>query len=249
MEKPDLLQPVTDAVRRQAKAFLRGEGVGALATLEPGSGAPMASRVSVASAPDGSPVFLISRLSAHFGALEADPRASLLLGQPGAGDPLAHPRISVHGRALMLSGAARDQARARFLAYHPKAALYADFADFAFWRLEMAGASLNGGFGKAHALARDDLLTPVVPGLAEMEADAVAHMNEDHADALALYAEHLAGQAAGQAWRLVGFDAEGLDLASGAGRARVWFEPALEAAEGLRPRLVAMAKRARGAQG
>ncbi|MEM6374522.1 MAG: pyridoxamine 5'-phosphate oxidase family protein, partial [Pseudomonadota bacterium] len=108
---------------------------GALATLDAASGTPMASRVSVASASDGCPVFLISQLSGHFGALEDDPRASVLLGDPGKGDPLAHPRITVFGRAVRIAEDARDHIRARFLARHPKAALYVDFPDFAFWRL------------------------------------------------------------------------------------------------------------------
>ena len=89
--KKDVLQPVDADVRRAAKTFLRTARHGALATLDPGSGMPMASRVSLASDSAGNPLFLISQLSGHFGALEADARASVLLGEPGKGDPLAHP--------------------------------------------------------------------------------------------------------------------------------------------------------------
>lgn len=244
MTEKDVRQPVDDDVRRLAKSFLRTSRFGALATLDPVSGSPMASRVSVASDVDGSPVFLISRLSGHFTALEDDARASILLGEPGKGDPLAHPRITVMGAACRLDGMNRDRVKARFLARHPKAALYADFGDFAFWRLEIARASFNGGFGKAYDLANDDLLAPVIPGLAELEPEAVGHMNADHPDAIQLYASVFAKQKGGP-WVLACIDAEGFDLTFGDGVARVWFDPPLKSAEELRPRLVALAKRAR----
>jgi hypothetical protein len=119
----------------------------------------MASRTAFACDEDGAPVVLVSRLAAHTAALEADPRCSLLVGEPGAGDPLAHPRVTLVGRARRLERDSAEGARARerYLAAHPKAALYADFADFSFWRIEAARASLNGGFGRAWSLVADDL--------------------------------------------------------------------------------------------
>lgn len=204
----------------------------------------MASRVSLASDSDGCPVFLISQLSGHFGALEADPRASILLGEPGRGDPLAHPRITVFGRAVRTSEDVRARIRARFLARHPKSALYADFGDFAFWKLTLEGASYNGGFGKAYEMSREDLIADADADLQAMEQKAVEHMNADHGDAIDLYARALAGRKDGN-WKLACLDLEGLDLTSSDDVARVWFDPPLRSAEELRPRLVAMAKRAR----
>lgn len=244
MAKKDVLQPVDADVRRAAKTFLRTARHGALATLDPASGTPMASRVSLASDSAGNPVFLISQLSGHFGALEADARASVLLGEPGKGDPLAHPRITVFGTAAKVTGEARDALRARFLARHPKAALYVDFADFAFWRLEITGASFNGGFGKAYALTADDLHSPTDPALDAMAQGAVEHMNDDHDDAIQLYARQVSTGPQGP-WQLACIDLEGLDLTSSDTVARVWFDPPLRSADELRPRLVAMAKTAR----
>ncbi|WP_299679347.1 DUF2470 domain-containing protein [uncultured Roseobacter sp.] len=244
MTKKDVLQPVDADVRRSAKTFLRTARHAALATIDPASGIPMASRISVASDSRGCPLFLISQLSGHFGALESDPRASVLLGDPGRGDPLAHPRITVFGHARQVSDNSRTRLRARFLARHPKAELYVDLADFAFWRLEIEGASFNGGFGKAYQLTGEDLLAPTDPDLEEMEAGVVAHMNEDHRDAIALYAQQGADHTEGP-WTLACVDLEGLDLTSSDRAARVWFDPPLATAEELRPRLVAMAKRAR----
>jgi putative heme iron utilization protein len=54
-----------------------------------------------------------------------------------------------------------DEARVRrrFLARHPKAELYAGFGDFAFWRMSVASAHLNGGFARAADLKAQDVLT------------------------------------------------------------------------------------------
>ncbi|MEM9784131.1 MAG: DUF2470 domain-containing protein [Pseudomonadota bacterium] len=244
MSNKDVLQPVDDAVRRTAKTFLRTARHGSLATLDPETGIPMASRVSLATASDGAPLFLISQLSGHFGALEKDARASLLIGEPGRGDPLAHARITVFGRARRIGEEERGPIRARFLARQPKAALYVDFTDFAFWQLELEGASYNGGFGKAYALTQGDLVSAVDPGLDAMEAGAVEHMNDDHLDAIQLYAETALGKP-GEGWRLACLDLEGMDMIRGDEVARLWFDPPLRSGEELRPRLVILAKQAR----
>lgn len=158
--KPDqaqVLRETDDAAREQARAFVRESAHGALATLEPGTGWPLASRVSLAVDAHGLPLILISRLSAHYGALEADARCSLLLGEAGDGDPLRHPRITVMCLAQKISPEWRAAARAQFLQRHPGAEMYADFADFDFWTLVPQRASLNAGFGKAYALSATDL--------------------------------------------------------------------------------------------
>jgi len=197
---------------------------------------------------DGAPVFLTSTLSAHTQALLADPRCSLLLGEPGKGDPLAHPRLTVSGTARGI--AAEDPARARlkrrYLAHHPKAELYVDFADFGFWRLEIRRASLNGGFGRAYAMTPPDVLSDMsgLDGLLDFEGRAVAHMNEDHADAVELYARAFC-QAEPGSWRLAGLDPEGLDLVLGDRVERLWFDRPLTAADQMRPLLVQLARDAR----
>jgi heme iron utilization protein len=157
-DKPQVLRETDEAARTQARAFVRESAHGALATLEPGTGWPLASRVSLAVDANGVPLILISRLSAHYGALEADARCSLLLGEAGDGDPLRHPRITVVCRAEKVPSEQRPTAKAQFLKRHPGAEVYADFTDFDFWRLIAERASLNAGFGKAYALLAEDLL-------------------------------------------------------------------------------------------
>ncbi len=243
MPPPETLRPTDDEARRLAKTLLRTARFGALACLDPTTGSPLASRVALATDHAGHPLILISRLSGHFAALEADSRASLLVGEPGKGDPLAHPRITLIGKAEMLAGDDRAQARARVLSRQPKSALYADFPDFAFWRIQLERAALNGGFGKAFELTGSDLLAPDCAGLATAEPGILDHMNADHSDAVSLYAR-LAGAEPGN-WRLTGIDAEGIDLVLGDAARRLWFDRPLEDSVQALPRLVMLAKSAR----
>jgi putative heme iron utilization protein len=182
--------------------------------------------------------------------LLADPRCSLLLGEPGKGDPLAHPRISLHCRAVKLERGStlEAQARRRYLNRNPKAKLYVDLGDFSFFRLEVQNASLNGGFGKAYLLTPTDLLiqSPALEALAESEQGALDHMNAEHQDAVAVYAHHFAREKR-DGWTLIGFDPDGMDIASGDAVRRIFFPQPLTEAGELRKVLVEMARTGREA--
>lgn len=233
---------------RLAKTLLRTARFGAIAVLDPETGGPLASRVGVASDIDGTPLILVSLLSAHTKAILADPRCSLLLGEPGKGDPLAHPRITLVCRATRLEPGTAERVRAerRYLNRNPKAKLYVELGDFSFFRLEVDRASLNGGFGKAYLLTSDDFLNagPVVQALADAEQGAVDHMNADHLDAIAGYARHYAKSSA-DGWTITGIDVDGLDLARGDEVQRIFFDSPLEDARQMRNVLVEMARKAR----
>ena len=198
---PDRLPETAPApdfdAKSTAKKLLRLIRAGALATIDRNTGHPVGSLVNVATDSDGSPLILISRLSSHTANLETDSRASVLLATAGKGDPLAHPRLTVLGRFAQIARDATDEAhlRRRFLARHPKAELYASFADFALWRMTVESAHLNAGFARAADLTAADVITDIsgARDLLDIEASAVAHMNEDHADAVALYATKVIG--------------------------------------------------------
>jgi heme iron utilization protein len=230
-----------------AKALLRTTRAGALATIDRNAGHPFGSLVNVATDFDGSPLILISRLSTHTANLENDRRASLLLASVSRGDPLAHPRLTVLGDFAPIAREDPSEARLRrrFLARHPKSALYAGFADFSFWRLAVASAHLNAGFARAADLKAADLITDIggAENLIEAEAGAVAHMNEDHADAVQLYATRLLGAEDGP-WRLTGLDPEGVDLAQGDATLRLPFTQRVTTAAALRKVLVDLAMQA-----
>ncbi|MBN9053929.1 MAG: HugZ family protein [Rhizobiales bacterium] len=249
-DKPGALRETDAEARNLARTLLRSARSCALAVLEPETGAPFASRTLTGTDTDGTPVILVSALSSHTQALRADPRASLLAGEPGKGDPLAHPRLTVICTAEEVSreSEARAALRERFVRRHPKAKLYVDFPDFTFFRLVPERAFLNGGFGKAFLLAADDLLirSPARSALAAMETGAVEHMNSDHAEAAGVYARHYCRARDGD-WIIVGLDAAGVDLASGDRLKRLEFPHELENAGELRSELARLLQEARAA--
>ena len=155
-ERPSPIRP-TDGAALALAADLARQRIGALGVLDP-SGYPAVSRVTVIVA-KGEPVVLVSDLSHHTRAMDADPRVSLLLGTaPPKGDPLAHPRVTLYGDASAVERGTEDHTRLRetWLAAHPKAALYIDFGDFRFRRIAVTRASLNGGFGRAYELTGEE---------------------------------------------------------------------------------------------
>jgi hypothetical protein len=156
----DPIRPTDDEARDLAQSLIAAARFAALAVLHPETRAPYVSRIALGRAPSGAPVTLVSTLALHTTALKADPRAALLIGEPGPkGDPLTHPRLSLQARARFLprDDPAEAAIREKYRAEHPKSKLYADFADFGFVLFEAEGAALNGGFGRAYMLTPEDL--------------------------------------------------------------------------------------------
>jgi putative heme iron utilization protein len=204
-----------------AKKLVREARSGALATLMAGSGDPYCSLVNVATKADGSPLLLISGLAVHTKNILADPRVSLMLDERKEGDPLEGARVMLMGTAVVTNDAG---ARRRYLARQPEAEMFAGFKDFAVYRIEIKGAHLVAGFGRIVDLKPDDVLTDLTgaEALVEAEAEICAHMNDEHADAVRLYATKLLDAADG-AWRCVGSDPEGLELQNGRAALRLPF--------------------------
>src|SRR5207245_10610645 len=82
-----------------AKKLLREGRSGALATLMPGAGDPYCSLVNFATAADGAPLLLISRLAVHTKNILADPRVSLLIYARKEGDRMEGARVLLVGCA------------------------------------------------------------------------------------------------------------------------------------------------------
>src|SRR3954453_908615 len=193
-----------------ARSLLRRSRQGALATLMPGSGDPYCSLVNVASHSNGSPILLISRLAVHTRNILADARVSLMLDERKEGDPLQGARVMLMGTAAAADG---PQARRPYLDRQPEAEMFAGFGDFAFYRVTLKAAHLVAGFGRIVDLSPQDILTETADAaeLVAAEPEILTHMNDDHADAIRLYATMLLGAPDGE-WRCVGCDPEGLEL-------------------------------------
>ena len=158
MDKRDPFRPVDAEARALARDLIDSATFAALAVTEEGH--PSVSRIAFATDPDGAPLSLVSDLSSHTAALEAQPDCALLVGEPqDRGDPLTHPRLTLHATAQFVArdSAAHPTLRAHYLAQRPKAKLYIDFADFRLVRFDIKLALLNGGFGRAYKMNAPEL--------------------------------------------------------------------------------------------
>jgi hypothetical protein len=236
----------------RARTLVHLGRTGALSTLSrrhPGH--PFGSLMPYALDAQGRPVFLISAMAMHTQNLLADPRASLLVTQPGViGDPLAAPRVTLLGEARPVEEAGREAARVAYLACHPNAAAWVDFGDFAFYRLEISSVYFVGGFAamdwvesREYLAARPDPLTGVASGILQ-------HMNDDHRDALLTFARVLGRVPADEA-SMVSVDRLGFKLRVRAGdrlaSVRIPFPREVTTAEESRTVLIEMLRDARQA--
>lgn len=238
-KKPSESEP-SGAVARQ---IIRVATMAALATLDADTGAPYASLVSVATAIDGAPLALMSKLARHWQNIEADPRVSLVFdATQGHDDPLAGARASVMGTAAITENPADMR---RFRARHP-GAFYSDFADFACYRIEPERTHLVAGFGKIEWLERDQVVLgrELTGTLEDDEPDILKTMNRDHGEEVMLLANLLLGAEPGP-WEMVGIDPEGADIAAAARHLRLEFTEPVSSGEDARAALVELTREAR----
>lgn len=220
-QTPSVAPPNTFDGLPLAKALLRQALSAALATLT-AENFPFASLTTIAADSDGAPIILTSALAHHSRNLRRDPRASLLISEGGKGDPLAHPRLTLVGRFAAPVNPAR--ARARFLRRQPKAALYVDFPDFSFQRLEIESAHINGGFARAANFAGAELLTPLdgAQRLIDDEAALIDEFNAAPRPWCGKWAQAAGGDPALN-WRVSGLDPDGVDLLAPQAAVRLGF--------------------------
>ncbi|PKR87683.1 pyridoxamine 5'-phosphate oxidase [Pleomorphomonas diazotrophica] len=187
--------------RDMTRRIVRSAATASLGTLTP-DGGPFVTFVTVATDFDGSPLLLLSSLAAHTRHLERDERASLLMQAPADDDedPLTGARATIIGRLRRVTRDEDDHDRLfwRFLARHPEAEGYADFADFSIHRMMVEGIHLVAGFGRIARLDATDFL--VQPTVAEAFAKAEAAFLKNFSSAGA---------------RLVAVDPDGADLLDG----------------------------------
>jgi putative heme iron utilization protein len=237
-DKPIADEPLADSPAWQARKLLRAARSGCLATVAKGQ--PFASLVTPACMPDGALLMLLSRLSEHTRHLVADPHCSVMInGMAESANPQTTPRVTITGVAEVVDD---PSLKARYLAVHPYAALYADFGDFATWRIAPAAALLVAGFGRAFRLKGTDLApdASAAAALLGSEAGILTHCNRDHPDALTA----IAGSAGD--WRMVTADVDGCDLAQGETVRRfAWSTPVNNAGD-VRRELVRMTQTTRG---
>jgi len=201
----------------------------------------------------GRPTFLISTMAMHTQNLLADPRASLLVTQPGwSEDPLAGGRVTLVGDVARVADGEVDPVRADYLERHENARHWVEFGDFAFYRMDVHELYFVAGFGAmgwvaeaAYASAEPDPLAPSAQAILE-------HMNADHADALQLYCRVFAGVDADEA-TMTSVDRMGFRVRARSGERlqglRINFPREARTAGEARVVLVEMVRDARGRSG
>ncbi len=229
----------------RARTLVALQTTGALSTLDP-QGFPHGSYVTFALI-GADPVLLISKLATHTQHLLRDPRASLLVHESGATDPLANGRVTLIGRCEKATDA--GAARRAFLAVHPGAAYYADFADFAFYRLAVSSVRYIGGYGRMSWVDADELHAATPDPMAEHAAGVLAHMNADHAEALLSYARAFTRAESAERAVMTGIDRHGFEMSvktpAGVRPARIAFAAGIATPDEARKALVALVKEAR----
>lgn len=230
-----------------ARVLMRRARSAALATtLRDNDGWAFASLVTVACDCDGSPILLLSDLADHTRNLGEDSRASLLFEAASRrANPQTGPRVTVLGR---VEHSEAIEHRRRFLARHPSAGLYADFADFRVYRMTVDRAHHVGGFGRAEWIDSKDLILAgdTARDIAGSETEILERIKDEHGDAATLCATRLLGRQ-GDGWTVAAVDPEGCDLRRGNTLARLDFARPATDPRALVEILIALASQARDA--
>jgi heme iron utilization protein len=170
----------------RVRTLVSGATDGTLSTIaiDP-AGYPFGSIVTYALDGRGAPLVLLSTMAEHTRNLAADPRASLLVTEGGDGaGRLAAARVTLVGTVTPVPDHEQETATATYLAVHP-GAFWARFPDFAVHRLEVEAIRHVRGFGEMSWVPPTTYHEAEPDPVAPAETGIVAHVNDDHADALA----------------------------------------------------------------
>jgi heme iron utilization protein len=237
---PPPLQPPTNPAQpsaaEQARTIAAANNAATLATLT-SDGDPWASLVAYGLL-GGAPVLCVSNLAEHGRNLAADQRASLsIVAASSDADPLATGRITLAG-VVTPPGADEDATRSAYVHAVPAGRFYLEFSDFRLWVLQVERVRWVGGYGRMDSASGPQYLAaepyPVTPAA----AGAIAHLNADHADALAAMAQAFGGYPDTETAVCTDIDRYGLDVRvhtpRGVAYTRVGFSEPLHSADQLR---------------
>ncbi len=248
---PPLTDPANTmrpSAAEEARTIAASTNTGTLATLT-SDGDPWASFVTYGLL-GGSPVLCVSNLAEHGRNLAGDQRASIAIVTPGAqADPLASARITLAGHVEEPDGDERFAAREAHLSAVDAAKYYIDYSDFSLWVLRVTRVRWVGGYGRMDSTSGQEYNEAQPDPVTPLSADAVAHLNGDHADALTAMAKMLGGYPDTTAAECTGADRYGLDLRltteRGLAYTRVGYAQPINSINELRSATVDLTRRAR----
>ncbi len=240
----------------EVRALIESERNATLCTLSKKIGGwPFGSITPYAVAATGEPIILISEIAEHTRNLRADARASLLVQDSQAlNDPQSGARVTLMGYAIPVPAAYLDDARRRYLDLFPNSADYFQIHDFTLFEIKVSRVRFIGGFGEIYWLDGGEVTIAADPKI-----DAVAphvemickHMNEDHRDALRLYAAAFA-QVEAQEAEMIHVNSTGFDMIAinpeRHQHIRIAFSNPATTTDQVRAEMVEMVRRAREAR-
>jgi len=238
------------AFSERARTLLYLARIGSLSTLSRRHpGFPYGSLMPYGIDDRGRPIFLISTMAMHTQNVQADPRASLLVTQPGtSGDPLAGARVTLIGNVAPVPEDESARTRELYLARYVNSKHWVDFEDFSFYRMEPVDVYYIGGFGSMGWVAAEEYAGAEPDPLGDSAPGIIQHMNADHASAMILLARSLAGIEAEEAVMTsidrLGFEVQ-LKTAEGARSTRIVFPREVTSPKEARTAIVEMVTQAR----
>lgn len=198
----------------RARTLMASTTTGSMATMAAGEdGYPFGSIVTYALDGVGRPLLCLSDIAEHTRNLKANPKTSIMVIEQADRDTdqLALGRVTLMGEVTAVPESDRAEVNAAYRAAHEHA-YYADFDDFAYYRMDIKSVRFVGGFGHmswvtsdAYAEADPDPLRPHAAGILQ-------HMNTDHADALVAYCQAFGNEPNTTEAKMLTVDRYGFDV-------------------------------------
>lgn len=244
--------PTSDSeptLAERARTLMQIGGASSLSTLsKKRPGFPFGSVMPYAVDDTGNPLFLISQMAMHTKNLQDNPKATLLVAEHSS-SPLGAARISVIGDVARLDDDEKQAALPAYLESHPDAQQWAAFGDFGLFRMNVVDVYFIGGFGVMGWITPEEYAAAKPDPLAAAANDIIAHMNDDHVEAMILLAKSELGVDA-TAVRLTAVDQYGfnvmLQTEEGVRGGRIGFPESATSSNECRKAFVEMVKAARG---
>ena len=235
----------------QVRALFARETHGVLCTAHAhASGWPYGSVVPYALHDRGDPVVFVSDIAEHTRNLKADARATLLVRDSQSADPQAGARHAMMVRARRPTGDEAAAVEQTYFDRFPDAARMREAHGFSAWLLECERIRWIAGFGAMGWIDRATW-TGLADPVAQHADGIVAHLNDDHADALCELAAAFGAPDAASA-RAVGVDRGGLELLADSDgtqrRVRASFAAVAEDPDAVRSEVIALLRAVRGAR-
>ncbi len=209
-------------------------------------GFPFGSVAPYAMNKEGHPIVLISSIAQHTKNVLADSKMSLTITAADGGDVQAAARLCLLGHLKPME--ADEQAENRYFSYFEQSKLYFDVHDFSFYEFHPEAVRYIGGFGKIFWVDVADFFLPN-PFFGQAEEGMLSHMNDHHENSIRAYAMHFGKLSIDEKMkiRMVGMDAEGMDIKVDELRLRIPFEKSISTAMEARETLTSLSHEAMAA--